>query len=378
MPPRRAFVGLLASWWPPLLVWLLATGVMLATAILEGWPPFAAQKTWARWDALQYLAIAKGGYTAYPCGAGWPAGLWCGNAGWFPAYPWIVGGLGRLGLPLFSTALVVSWLACLGTLALLWSALPVRRSRSAAVVGLLFAAFAPGVVYNYALFPLSLLTFSTLAFLILLQRDRRLGAGLAAAVAALAYPIGLVAAPVGVVWVLAHRRVPVRERLWRVVAVGGPAVAAVSIYILDQWLETGHWDAYVLIQQKYGHHAQDPLRSVEAAWRVVRHGSHFQLANAPALQTLLVTLVLGCVLVELIVRRGPTLRTDALVALWALAAWAVPLAETSSSAYRGEAALLPIALLVRRLPRPLGLALATVAGVLAVAMTKLYLRNILV
>jgi hypothetical protein len=56
----------------------------------------------------------------------------------------------------------------------------------------------------------------------------------------------------------------------------------------------------------------------------------------------------------------------------------MPIAETNVASYRAEAALLPVALLVRRLPRPLAAGIALAAAVLAVSMTKLYLRNYLV
>jgi hypothetical protein len=378
-PPRNLAAGLI-SWSPPLLAWFTATSVILVTCDVERWPPFAAIKTWSRWDSFLYLSIAKGGYSFLPC----PEQhrhrpeRWCGNAGWFPGYPWIVSGLHRLALPLAPTALAVSWLACLGTLVVLWKAFLADRShRAAAAIALVYAAFAPGLVYFYGVFPLSLLTFCTVVYFALLQRGRWLAAGIAAAAAAITYPVGLVAAPAGAVWLLAQRGVPPLERLRRLAAVLGPALAALALYSLDQWIETGRWNAYLLVQRKYGHQAQDPLTAVHLAYTTVRR-SGLQLATAPEQQTLLVALVLVCVLVELVARRGSSTRADALIAVWAVAAWVVPYADSNVHAYRGEAALLPLALLTRRLPWPLAAAIAAAAIPLAVAMTILYLRGVLV
>jgi len=67
-------------------------------------------------------------------------------------------------------------------------------------------------------------------------------------VAALAYPVGVIAAPVAAVWLLADRSVPFSQRARRVAAVAGPAVAALVFFVFVQQLETGHWNAYLLTQ----------------------------------------------------------------------------------------------------------------------------------
>jgi hypothetical protein len=375
---RRVGVAWLARWWPPLVAWLAVTTIVVVTCVVEGWPPFDATKTWLRADSGLYLDIAEHGYGLFVCPPGVLPG-WCGNAGWFPAYPWVSAVLAHFGTPTADAALAVSWSAGLATLVIVWWALPVRESRAAAGVALAYAAVAPGVVYRYAVFPLALLTLATVAFLALMQRGRWLAAGLAAAVGVLTYPIGLVAAPAGAVWLLAHRSVPLRERVRRVVFMAYPSLVALWVFVTDQWLETGRWNAYLLVQRKYDHHLQDPFHADVVAWhRVFGHGPLFTLTKSLAFQTLLVSFVLTCVLIELIVRRGASASADALVAIWAVMAWAMPIAETNVASYRAEAALLPLALLVRRLPRPLAAGITFAAAVLAVSMTKLYLRNYLV
>ena len=110
----------------------------------------------------------------------------------------------------------------------------------------------------------------------------------------------------------------------------------------------------------------------------VVHGSAFHLSGAPALQSLLVALVLVCVLADRLLRRVPAASLDTLIALWALAAWLVPHVWANVSVYRGEAALLPVAVLVARLPRPLSACLAGAALLLVVPMQLLYERSLLV
>ena len=370
----------LASSWPPFLAWLVATTVIVVTCIAEGWPPLDANRTWVRWDAALYLSIARGGYTLTPCGPG----LWCGNAGWFPGYPWLVGGLHLLALPLAPTGLAVAWLAWLATLVLVWRAFLSHRPLAEGVIPLAYAAFAPGLVYDYALFPLSLLSLCTVAALALMQRHRWLAAGLAAAIGTLAYPVGAALAPAAALWLLARRGVPLAERLRRVAACAGPSAVALALFTLDQQLETGHWDAYLLVQRKYGHAIQDPFAVVAAAVGTLVHGSAVQLAPgapvhaiAPALQTLLVAFVLTCILTELALHRHSATEIDALIAIWAVTAWLSSHAAANVSTYRSEAALAPIALLLRRLPRPLAAVIAAGAVLLVVPMTRLYLSTLL-
>jgi hypothetical protein len=350
---------------------------VIVTCVVEGWPPFTPKTTWLRWDSGLYLSIAEHGYDFFVCPPGGTPG-WCGSGGWFPAYAWVTGAFVKLGSPAAPAALVIAWLAGLATLVLVWRALPAREPRTAAAIALAYAAFAPGMFYRYAIYPLSLLTLATVAYLLLMQRGRWLAAGVAAGVGVLTYPAGLAAAPAGAVWLLAQRSVPLRERARRIALSVYPSLVALWFFVTDQWFETGHWNAYLLVQRKYHHKFQDPFHPVRHAWHVVTaHGSWFTEAKAPALETLLVAFVLACVLIELVVRRGPAARADALVAIWAVIAWAGPLSESKLATWRGEAALLPLALLVRRLPRPLGVAIAIAAAVLAVPMTKLYLGNFL-
>jgi hypothetical protein len=358
------------------LAWLVATGVMLVACAVDGWPPFAPA-TWKRFDSYLYMRVAQSGYVVHACRGQLPGPPECGNAGWFPGYPWLTGGLSRLGLPLDATALAIAWLAGLATLIVLWRAFLADWPRPNAVIALVYAAFAPGVVYNYGLFPLSLLSLATVSYLALMQRRQWLAAGFAAAVAALAYPVGLTVAPAGVLWLLAQRGVPWLDRLRRAVAAAAPAAAAVAAFVLVQLVQTRYWDAYLLVQRKYGHQLEDPFTAVGTAIATVRHAP-FQLDSAPSWQLLLLAFTLLCVLVELVLRWRSRARADALVATWAVLAWLLLYVETQVHTYRGEAALLPLAILVRRLPWPLAAAITAAAVAIAVPMLRLYLVGILV
>jgi hypothetical protein len=97
--------------------------------------------------------------------------------------------------------------------------------------------------------------------------------------------------------------------------------------------------------------------------------------KAPAFQTALVTAALLAVILHTLLHRRRADRLDGLLILWALATWALPLSQSAVSIQRSQAALLPLAILLRRLPRPVLFALIAAAVPIAVAMEKLFLQG---
>jgi hypothetical protein len=359
----------------PLLVWGCAAATVLITAAVLGYDPLDSS-TWSRWDSGNYENIARDGYEAFPCEE--EPDKWCGDAAWFPAYPWIFGGLHHVGLPLRGTAVVVSWLFAAGTIVLLWATFLGRRTASAVLAGLFFAAFAPGVIYHYAVFPLSMLAFFTVACLWLVYRGRYVWAGIAGAVAALTYPAGVLLAPITAVWLIARRSVPLTERLTQVAITSGLTLVGFWVLVADQRLETGHWDAFFLIQEKYEelHGSENPFVTT---WDVVRAGFENPSSGIGlvlALQTALVTIVLALVLGRAILVRQPLASADSLVLVWALATWVMLF--QAFSFYRGQATLLPVAVLVARLPARVAWPLAAIAAVIAVWLERYFLDSSLI
>lgn len=359
----------------PLAAAVCAVASAATVAAVLGYSPWESS-TWSRWDSGLYEDIARDGYDLLPCED--EPTKWCGDAAWFPAYPWLVGGLHQLGLPLRGTAVVVSWLFAVGTIVLIWATFLERRVGAAAVAGLFYAAFAPGQIYHYAVFPLSMLAFATVACLWLLSRGRYLAAGVSGAVAALSYPVGVLLVPVSAVWLLAHRGVSLGERLRRTAITSGLMVAGLWIFMIVQRLDTGHWDAFFLIQKKYEnlHGSQNPI---VATWDLLRGAvENFGggVAFVVGAQTALVTVVLAAVLVHAIVRRRSLDGADALLLLWAVGTWAV--LNQAFSVQRGQAALLPIAVLVARLPTRLAWSLALTAAAIAVWMESYFLDGTLI
>jgi hypothetical protein len=327
------------AWVPPLAAWAAAAALLCAAAVAAHHDPLHAA-TWARWDSFYYEGIARHGYELHHCAAG--EGMndrqqWCGNTAWFPAYPLLMAAAAAVGLPLRASGIAISWLAAAATLVLVWRWFVPRR-----LAPLACAALAPGVVYLYAVFPLSLLTLAGAVFLRYLDR-RPWVAGAAGAVAALAYPLGMALVPLVAVVSAVQRR-----RVSRAVVLAGPAVAAGLLLVLAQRLQTGSWTAYADVAGSYGG-LHDPVTSVTDLLTVLWHASNpLGYALASTWQFLYVTVLVGLAVAAAVRRR----RAAAVVA-WCLGVWFVPLIQTGQSLWRSEAALVLLAPLLAFLPRRL-------------------------
>ncbi len=196
--------------WFPIIAFLVVAGAVIALSVLaharlpllhhrhrqlqgRGW---VSSFSW--WDGWWYVGIARHGYAYYRPGGQSPVAF-------FPLYPLMMRAVGRLT----GGALVAGFLltvACgMGASVLFhqWclKTLGSAQARLAVLVLLLypFAFYLMGAVYGDALF-----LFAALAAFLAFEHDRQVLAGLAAALATAARPVG-VAVVVGL-WVLALER----------------------------------------------------------------------------------------------------------------------------------------------------------------------------
>jgi len=343
---------------PPLALWAASAGAILGACAWAGQSPWHA-RPWTRGDAGLYLDIARHGYTLYRCGVDW-----CGNAGWFPLLPWLAAAVHALtGLSLVAAAVGLAFVFHAATLIFLWVTFLDRRLTFGALGALVFAAFAPGLVFHEAFYPMSVLSFCTLVNLWSLYRGRYVAAGLAGAAAALLYPVGIVLALTSAIWLLLQSA-PMAARLRAIAAASGLTVAGLGVFLVEQRLELGRWNAYLLVQRKYGHHLEQPFAQLENALSILHHHSPFALTTIIPVQktfgittvtadeTVLVALLLACGLAAVALRQ-PVDRLGLLIAIWAIASYVLPQLESEVQSYRVEATLLPLALFLPRLPRPL-------------------------
>ena len=188
--------------------------------------------TTAPWIHWEPTSTSTSRVTATRCNAAsWRTDLeaWCGNAGWFPAYPWLIRAVAAVGVDHATVALTLSWLFSLATVVLIWAEFCPRVDAVAAAV-VLFAAFAPGLIYVYAAFPLSMLAFLTVLYFVFLRRGNWASAGIVGCVLVLTYPVGF-AAPLAAALGLfvAYREITLAERLRRIALAVLPSAGALAL-----------------------------------------------------------------------------------------------------------------------------------------------------
>lgn len=389
--PRAGFRSGAARLLPAFTAFALARIVLSGAALSEGLAPSRAG-SWCRFDCGHYVQIALRGYELAPCAASSLAGLWCGNAAWFPGYPVAIqAARAVLPAPRHAAVLVAgicAWLA----LVILWAALaPPGRAdlgprtpgeRAAAVAALALAAFFPGGTYAHAISPIGLHGFATVASLLAAARGSALGAGLAAAVAAFTYPPGALLAPVLAAGFLLDGRGPSRVQLRRATVGAGMATAGLAAVVAVQHHDTGRWLAFVLVQSGYHYSIRSPLTTLADRIAPLFRAPFEGLAEAPAAQTLLVLLIVASA--ALAVARAARARRlaprDLFVGLYVAAAWLLPLVigEVEGGLHRREATLLPVVLLTARLPVFWQALLAGAAATLTWPIARLFFRGVLI
>lgn len=385
--PREAALLL----WPPLLAFVLGTGLLWVIAARTGHPPWLTQ-TWGKFDSGQYASIATKGYYAVTCKPrnlppNHPPGpQLCGNLGWFPLYPWAMRALNLMGLSIGRSGVLLSSVFHLLSLVLLW--VMVREpGRPERFLLLVLAAVFPGAVYQHAIFPISMTTFFTLGFLYLLGSGRWARAGVSGAAAAASYISGVLLAPVALIAsaIAGGARAALRSTVTAVLVFAGFVGVLVA-----QYLAVGIWGAYFQSTRKYGVGIQNPIPNfVETVRPAFQWAGGTWTGGTPAATGLLVQatqtvvvavivlLVTGATLARVAARERLGL-TDWAALVTTLALWVFPhVAGAAASQYRSEALLLPCVLLARRLPVALQAVLAVMAGTVLWVVAPQFFNSVL-
>ncbi len=207
-PRRLAIVarvrGAVAASWPALRIFLWSRFALLALAagtvlVFEDelnpargrWDSprlhelGAAIDVWARWDSDWYLRIAESGYD-------WPSS----TPAFFPLYPLLVGGLGRLLDDRFLLAgLVISLLACAVAFVLLHRLVRRRLGAADAQRAVLYLALFPTTLFLGAVYAESLFLALALATFVFAEKRRMGWAAVAAGLALLTRAQGVALLP---------------------------------------------------------------------------------------------------------------------------------------------------------------------------------------
>ena len=311
---------------------LLMMEIIWYFIILASGSDYSYPESFIKWDSFHYLEIASSGYTFYPCSENpeIPAnfGEWCGNAGWMPLYPLFI----RIISIIVSAkiaAVVLSRLFFLFSIVLMIKGTGLTNPQKI-VKAIMFCLF-PGMLYSLAAFPVSL-TILLLLIIIRSIEDGWRSAGITAAILLpWSYASAFLCIPALIIAAICSNGERKNQKHYRELAMSGLVSYALTFFFWHY--STGHWNAFFLVQEKYGYGLEWPI----ITW-FDRVRSMTTTFDAGALQTLAIPLIL-----VILIRSGLQRTEDSRLIIWlpmVILFWIFPLSLGGSlSLHRAESLL---------------------------------------
>jgi hypothetical protein len=311
------------------------------------WNPF----TWLRYDSGHYLTIADKGYEFFSCAGkfGYPldAKEWCGNTGWFPGYPVLISLLTQTGLAPESAAWFITLFSLIFVAAGVARLSGFTKFNASGMVLMALAATWFGSIYYAALFPVSLLLTFLIWGIYFLNINKSHWVVLLSLGAALSYSTGfLTGAALGLASLFVIQET---KRKWMTcLFCMAAAFSGLAMYFLHLHYAVGYWNAFLLVQEKYGHGLRVPVVSMVQHLFKVPFGADITTVMA-YVQTTLV-LILYIFLVVFFIRRKLYQNPVYLTAFIVMSAylWFPWTIGGNLSRYRSESLLLPGILLLNQ------------------------------
>lgn len=377
----RVLTTLRTSCTAPIAVFLCSTLIVALAASRVGADGSSA-KAYAHWDSGHYLSIAQGGYEFMSCSKvpGYNPKDWCGNAGWFPGYPILIHAFTDIGLLGEGAGVTISLFCFFCILLLLWNVfLKGMEVRSRWAVLLLASVF-PGSIYYHAVFPISTVLLCMLLTYWLSAKRNWVAAGLAGFLGAFSYPTGILSAPLSLLFLMPRQKN--KKYSWRTLfgplIVCGFTILGLLAVLLLHYKTTGVWDAFFRVQSKYGFGHHNPLSTAIGLLKPVMQLQFWQ-APPQSLQSLFTILLLLLALGTIVRQRKTASAIDLVLLSHGMLFWLFPMILGGGlSIYRAEGLLLPIVVLLRRLPAWFLLILVIIGVLLKFQLSMLFFRGALI
>lgn len=319
------------------------------------------------WDISHYLTIAQSGYEVHPCdpAVDYPVGRYCGNVGWFPAWPLAVKilSLGQAGIGIR----VLPYVFALIGFILFYNVLRSLAGFRAAVVGTAAMASLPGAFYFLTGFPYSfMLTLFSLYLYYLYRaeaRGRRYILPLIAVLISLCYPSAFLTAIIPFIFVIREYLSGGEKR--SIGSAAGKLAYYIIPFALGPFLLSLYFylkfDDFLLIlhfQEKYARQWNFPLTVI---WRSLIDYPALYVENAALLYYGMVFFIFA------------RYRTKAeLVGYVLLLYFFSPATGSVMSIYRHYLMLFPTAMIIGASDRPTWVKVAYVAVGLALSLLRFY------
>jgi hypothetical protein len=347
---QKGWKGVWTVYYPILLAFLIQQIVyFLATTGL----PFSIFHAFdfVRSDSGLYLDIAKNGYELFPCherfsGYASTSTEWCGNAGWMPLYAWLIKPFLWMGCNAFSTGFWISRMCFLTVLFFIFE-LTKNAPKNTCLITMLLAAIFPSSIYYGAVFPISLMLLLLLGSFYFWHKNMLIGACLCGLLLPLSYSTGFVGA---IPWAgLAVTLYIRKNKLFKPASkVAGSIILGYLVFFVIQQISTGHWNAFFLIQTKYGHGFHNIIEPiVRMVKSIFLSGINDNWQNIQSLFFILMIFVITY----------KNFREKELTVLFtnfcfiAFAAFPILIGSNLLAQYRSEALLLPLVIFLGRHPK---------------------------
>ena len=275
----------------------------------------------------------------------------------------------------YRAGLIVSRLAFLAVLSILWFVFLKDRPRTESYVAPGLACVFPGGVYFLALFPMSLAVLGLLVLLTGVHLGRAPLAFVGAAVAAFSYP-GAVLGGVAVAAALFIH--PEARRSMRRVAVSAAAGAvsglAATLVVLQATIH--RWNGFFLAQAGYRHPTAFPLVHVISRITPITRPT-VPSDSVPAAQYLLTLLLISAISWAMIRQRSCPSPLDFAIMTMVVIYLTSNYYGVGSAQFRHQALLLPLVVVVRHAGK-MQKAFLVVAAVITFQMTALFLTGAII
>ena len=308
---------------------------------------------------------------------------WCGNCGWMPFYPFLIYILKLTGINTVLIGFLLSAVFHFLFIFLLYAVLLKSEFNFKSCMVLLAAAFFFGSIYYHAVFPVSMFLFFVLLMIKFVRENRITAASVSGGLAAFTYSSGIWLAAVMALFLVYQNRKSFSFELFKKILFSCLLIASgFMLVMLIHKISVGRWDAFFLVQHKYGHGINIPTkyisRNIAELFNTGINTNDFRIACQTSGTLVLMILIL----IMAVVKRNGTYQESSVytfILIYVLVFYLMPLTMGKSiSLYRAESLLLPGVLFIKDFPKWISIACVLALIIIAFHMNILFFKSILV
>ena len=240
-----------------LLLWLLCLGLYFWVCGYD----FGEISSFGRWDSGLYLSIAADGYVLEPA----ENGIWNGNCGWFYLYPLMMKCLNALlGIGYDYAGRLISVIFTWALIYRVTKIIELQSLEFGKIAKMFSILFFPAGVYLVTIFPISVALYFVASNLFYIQKREFLKSGLCGFLASASYSTAFLVCGVDVIMIGAMgwlERWTAKEAVKNVCLSSGVSFLGYLSFMVILYFKTGYWNAFFLVQAKYGHGINNPLKT---------------------------------------------------------------------------------------------------------------------